>query len=87
MHKKQHPSLGAEGVLGAGTSVVLADVGGSPPALDEGASSIGAVASPDGADGVPMSAVTRNWTPHLLLSSQMMANAHAMSCSLDSEGI
>ena len=45
------------GVLGAGTSVALADVGGSPPA-DDVAASKGPVASPDGADGVPISAAT-----------------------------
>ena len=57
MHKKQHPSLGAVGVLGAGTSVVLAEVGGSPP-VDDVATSTGAEASSEGPDGVPISAVT-----------------------------
>ena len=56
MHKKQHPFLGAVGVLGAGTSV-LAEVGGSPP-VDDVATSTGAEASSEGPDGVPISAVT-----------------------------
>ena len=85
MHKKQHPCLGAVGVLGAGTSVAMADVEGSPPD-DDVTASMGAVASPGGAAGVPISAATWNWTPHLLLSSQMIANAQAISCSLESEG-